>query len=370
MVEMLCREHRDVWVLDMRSSAGLPTATDDWPFEVMARADIPAAIEHVLEHAETPKVDVVCQCMGGAMFAMAVLADTDLKQQPNTLHTKIGRVVFSQVGPAMILSPANVLRAYVMRYVREFLPLEDYTFSPRGEVSPAGQLLDRALAATAVPIDEYKRENPFWPPGKATPWVGTRHRMDALYARTFSLNNLSDDVLDNIDDFFGPLSVETVSQVIHFAGFNVVSDRDGVNRYVMHDRIMKRMIFPMMSIHGEDNGLVDVATLALMRNLLQNSNVPYLNASADGKDPTAVWQTEAQIKELIVDSGAILSLGGPSYLTWRIAGHGHQDCLIGKDAGTTCGVIAKYLGMPDKPAAIRSATAAPAFAIPIGAASS
>ncbi|TPK58677.1 MULTISPECIES: GMC oxidoreductase [unclassified Mesorhizobium] len=340
LAQSLCDAGRDVWVLDMRSSSGLTTATGGWSFEEMAENDIPIAVQHVLAATGQERLDVVCHCMGAAMFSMAVLGEHDRRN----LHNKIGRVVFSQVGPAMLLSSANVLAAYVMRYVRYFLQLEDYVFSPHGDISLAGQLLDRALSAMWLPSDEYRRENPLWPPGKATPWVGTRHRMDALYARTFSLNNLSDLVLDHIDDFFGPLSVETVSQVIHFAGFNTVTDRAGINRYVLPDRVRDRLRFPMMSIHGAENGLVAPSTLRLMRNMLKGAGVPHLNSSLHAVEAV---QSEEEIRDLIDKSGQFLALGQPSYLTWCIAGHGHQDCLIGKDASSICGVIAKYLGMPD-----------------------
>ena len=345
LVEKLCKRGRDVWVLDMRSSAALPSCTRSWSFEQMANEDIPAAINHVLVKTKKPgvyppRVDVVCQCMGCAMFSMAVLGDEHKK-----LYKSIGRTVFCQVGPALILSPSNVLGAFIMRYVRQFLPLEDYSFSPQ-KVSTAGQLLDRALSAMSIPIEEYRRENPFWPPGKATPWVGTRHRMDVLYSRTFSLNNLSDQVLDKIDDFFGPLSVETVSQVIHFADFNALTDRKGINRFVDHGRV-KRLRFPLMSIHGEDNGLVDVATLRLMRDLLRNCGVPHLNDRGTKTASIDRSQSVEEITNLIEKQKGALRLDQPSYLTWRIARHGHQDCLIGKYAGDICGVIAKYLCMPD-----------------------
>ncbi|CAN7757559.1 alpha/beta fold hydrolase [Mesorhizobium sp. LjNodule214] len=340
LAQTLCDAGRDVWVLDMRSSSGLITATGSWPFEAMAEEDIPIAVQHVLAVTGQEKLDVVGHCMGAAMFSMAVLGEHDRRN----LHNKIGRVVFSQVGPAMLLSPANVLAAYIMRYVRYFLQLEDYVFSPHGDIPIAGQLLDRALSAMRVPPEEYRRENPLWPPGKATPWVGTRHRMDALYARTFSLKNLSDLVLDNIDDFFGPLSVETVSQVIHFAGFNTVTDRAGINRYVLPDRVRDRLKFPMMSIHGAENGLVDPSTLRLMRNMLRGAGVPHLNSSLHAVEAV---QSDEEIRHLIDKSRQLLALGQPSYLTWCIGGHGHQDCLIGKDASSICGVIAKYLGMPD-----------------------
>lgn len=356
LVETLVGRGRDVWVLDMRSSAALPTATTDWKFEDMANEDIPVAVAHVLEACGPMaggKVDVVGHCMGAAMFSMAVLG---YDKRGTTVHEdlagRIGRAVFSQVGPAMLLSSENVFRAYLMRYVRAFLPLEKYEFSPRDKDSVVGNFLDRALYPMTQSKEELKRENPIWPPGKATPWVGSRHRMDTLYARTFSLNNISDEVLDYFDDFFGPLSVQTVSQVIHFAASNTVTDADGVNRYVLPGRLAERLRFPMMSIHGEDNGLVDVGTLELMRNTLDAVSIPHLNCTCPpaqpGNAPKACTcasraQGRREIKQLIHDKAPQLGLGAASYLTWRIKGLGHQDCLIGHQAGAICDVIADYL---------------------------
>ncbi len=356
LAQTLCGAGRDVWILDMRCSAGLPTAANDWPFETMANQDIPIAINHVsAAHTkgdnEPSRIDVVAHCMGAAMFSMAMLADDPRHER---LRHKVGRVVFSQVGPVMILSRTNVLAAYIMRFARRFVSMREYTFSPQGESTLAGQLFDRALAAMSMPREEFRRENPFVPP-RATPWAGTRHRMDALYGRTFALKNLSKKVLDHLDDFFGPISVETVSQVIHFAGYNVVTDQSGINCYVTPRRIADQLTFPMMSIHGEDNGLVDVATLALMRNTLEGAGVPYLNAVRSPRsgeaDPVSTSQTAAEIEELITNNAAALAPGQASYLTWRIEGYGHQDCLIGKNAQDNCRVIAKYLCVSDPPAA-------------------
>ncbi len=55
---------------------------------------------------------------------------------------------------------------------------------------------------------------------------------------------------------------------------------------------------------------------------------------------------------MIESNHADLRLGRPSYLTWRIEGHGHQDCLIGKHAPTICDAIATYLAAPDQPNAV------------------
>jgi pimeloyl-ACP methyl ester carboxylesterase len=397
LVEVLCEHGRDVWVLDMRSSAGLDTAVGDWTFEMMASQDIPVAIEHILSATGTARIDVVAHCMGAAMFGMAVLEEKDPKdeEKKNCLHEKIGRVVFSQVGPAMLLSRTNVLAAYIMRYVRNFLPLENYSFSPQN-VSTAGQFLDRTLATMSMPPDEYRRENPsLWRPGKATPWVGTRHRMDALYGRTFRLKKMDSRTLEHIDDFFGPLSVDTVSQVLHFAAVNCVTDTRGIDRYVTPERVKERLRFPMMSIHGEKNGLADPATMAIMRKMLEKAGVPYLNqlAPTDGRsriwwplelcgwrafarrarhllgkpqpgneDRVATVSRREEIERLIDLADLRLAVGEPSYLTWLIEDHGHQDCLIGKDAKSICEVVARYLGKPDEPPSVQSAPVVVAIA--------
>lgn len=344
LVQTLCSLGRDVWVLDLRSSAGMPTARGQWAFEKMAQYDIPIAIEHVLAVTQAKKVDVVAHCMGSAMLGMALLAFMDRHRhrdaKENTLHQKIGRLVMSQVGPVMVLSPANVLRAYLMRYVRQYLPLQDYEFSPKSQATVADQLLDRMLATLPLSPEEYRRENPWWPPGKATPWVGTRHRIDALYGKTFSLANVSDEVLDCIDDFFGPLNVETVSQVIHFARFKAITNRRGVNRFVIPLRLKKRLTFPMLAIHGEHNGLSDVATLAHLREVLSDAGIPSLNPDTEA---TQAAQKPQAMHELIQSVRDRLTDDEPSFMSWCIPNHGHQDCLIGKDAGENCRVIADFL---------------------------
>lgn len=330
---------RDVWVLDMRSSAGMPTARADWAFETMAQHDIPQAIRHVRGATGARQVDVVAHCMGAVMLSMALL---ELKRPDgghfNKLYRSIGRLVLSQAGPVPVLSPANVLRAYIMRYVRHFLPLKDYAFSPEGERSLADQLLDRLLATMPLPADEYRLENPLWPPGQATPWAGSRRRMDALYARTFKLANLAPEVLAHFDDHFGPLSVETVSQVIHFARFNTATDRTGFNRYVVPQRVQERLPFPMLALHGEDNGLTDVATLQLLCRLMDSAGIPVLNP-----DGALQARTAAEMQALIAAHRPSIERRTPCLLAWRIAGHGHQDVLIGRQAGEHCRVIADFL---------------------------
>ena len=125
--------------------------------------------------------------------------------------------------------------------------------------------------------------------------VAFRHRMDALYARDFSLGNVTGKTLRAIHDLFGPLNLDTVAQAIHFARTNTITDAAGRAIDTQGATLAER--WPRhgtLSIHGVDNGLADVATLDVFERQMQRAGVPL------------------QVR--------------------RVAGYGHQDCLIGRHA--------------------------------------
>ena len=121
--------------------------------------------------------------------------------------------------------------------------------------------------------------------------------MDALYARDFSLKNISDTTLAALQDLFGPLNLDTVAQAVHFARYNRITNGAGRNCFVTVTRMQNR--WPTrgtLSIHGEDNGLADVRTLTEMQHLMDEAE------------------------------------RGGNFTAKRIPGLGHQDCLIGTSA--------------------------------------
>ena len=344
LVGALCRAGRDVWVADLRTSAGLATATEDWTFETVARWDIPLALQRVMDASGQRNVDLVAHCMGAAMLSLALLDPLGVPgwTLKSKLSDHVGRVVFSQIAPVMQLSPANTLRAYLMSYVRYFLPLQDYQFRRDPAQALSNELLDRLLSTLPYPREEFRLENPLWPPGAQTPWAGTRHRMDALYARTFSLANMPAAVLDHIDDFFGPLSVETVSQVIHFARQFSVTTTEGYNFFTAPERLQKGLKFPMLCLHGQDNGLSDPATLGRMAAACVGAGIDHWQLTRDGTSQPHAGKVDEAL-QLIDQEQARLQGGKAGLMTWRLPGHGHQDCLIGRDAARTNGVIVQFL---------------------------
>lgn len=325
----LWKDGREVWVLDLRTSCGLATARKPWAFEDAALADIPVAIDYVAQKSGQ-QVDVFAHCIGAVMLGMALLTDNTSLQRfkrvdvhpgghrpkrwglhLQRLRGNIRRIVLSQKAPLLVYSDPNVLRAYFMRLLRSVLLPDDYQF--RADTPSAShKLMDRLLSTMVYPDDEFDLENPLsW--SRRARWAGFRHRMDALYARDFSLGRIAPETLDFIDELFGPLNLDTVAQAIHFARKNVITDGSGLPFDATRPALAAR--WPRggtLSIHGIDNELVDVKTLEVMQAAMRFADVPY--------------------ETLTVDA------------------HGHQDCLIGADAATAVFQhVCRFLDAPDAP---------------------
>ncbi|MGD8265758.1 MAG: GMC family oxidoreductase N-terminal domain-containing protein, partial [Chromatiales bacterium] len=307
-------DERDVWILDMRTSPGLPSARYPWTFEDVAGADIPVAIDYIYRQYENGrKVDVLAHCMGAVMFSMAAFNPGYIIDRNNPwlqhyfgnenldkpgfidgfFDNRVRSVIFSQVTPTVVFSPDNKLRAFFMQHLKELMP-DNYQFRPEHEPTLADDLIDRLLYTLPYPEIEFDIENPPWNPGKRTPFTRTRHRMDALYGRDFNLKNVDEKVLEHIDDLFGPMSIDTVKQTIHFARLDTIATKEGHNLFVT-EKNLENWKFPTCSFNGKDNGLVDFKT---------------------------AWRT----KEVFNNAS------GAHYLMLMNNDFGHQDSLIGRTA--------------------------------------
>ncbi len=303
----------DVWVADMRTSAGMPTGAQPWRFEDVGYVDIPLAVQHVSQATGGGQINVIAHCMGSAMLWMGLLGDplpeypvhSQIHQVRMDMPRRIHRLAMSQVAPIVVFSPANVLRAYVSQYIQTLLPNGAYRF--RSDVNRFSDgadmaMMDRLLMTLPYPAEDFEIENPPWQVWRDTAWVGTRRRMDALYGRDFKLCNISPKLLPYLDDHFGPLSLSTMKQGLHLALNRSIANAQGINTYLNEAKMrgVLSQLNGLMSFHGVDNGLSDIRGLYRFHDYVQRLGSP--------------WSDKYQIHP--------------------IPGHGHQDCLIGIHAPT------------------------------------
>ena len=299
--EYFWHQGRDVWVVDLRTSAGLPTAVVPWSYEEVALVDIPAALLHI-KNISGQRVDVLAHCVGAAMLSMAILSsarsvksgETELGVQGRLTSSQLGilsafngddgrtgphptvrHIVLSQKGPLLRYTAANILRAYLMRSLRRWLVPDGYQFRPSAAPTMREHVMDRLLSSVPYPDEDYDVENPLRP-WTRTPWTASRHRMDALYARDFSAPNLRAETLAAIDDLFGPINLDTVTQTIHFVRFNCITNQSGRGEFVTLENLARRWRgIPTFAIHGADNGMVDVSTQDLIKVNFDAAAIPF-----------------------------------------------------------------------------------------------
>lgn len=321
--EWFHRQGRDVWVLDLRSSSGLPAALVPWTLEEVALVDIPAALLHVRQVTGAP-VDVLAHCIGCVMMSMALLSrPQELRKRAHSLdrpdpldgaqqaalaafngeggeghpHPTVRRLVLSQKGPVLRYTDANVLRGWVMQFARRWLLRDGFQFRPSAQPGAGEQLMDRLLSSLPYPDADWRVENPVWP-WRRTPWTATRHRMDVLYGRDFEAPGLSRAALEAIDDLFGPIHLDTVSQTIHFTQADQATDHSGAGDYVTPQRLRERWSgIETLALHGRDNGLADVFTQRLLGLHLGAAGVPVIARTFDGMghQDLLIGQRSAQV---------------------------------------------------------------------------
>jgi hypothetical protein len=296
MAEYFWRLGRDVWIVDLRTSTALPTATLPWQFEDVAWADIPLAVQHIAQCVSRERgggavqVDVFAHCIGAVMLSMALLTDArrlpsgagDPSRYPlalQALKSLLGRVVLSQKGFAVRYVGANLLRAHVMGFVEPWLQ-GPYDFRPAALPSLKERLFDAVLASLPYPDLEWAAEHPWF---RRVPWSATRRRMDVLYERTFNIAQMPLKVLQHIDDLFGPLNLQTVSEVRRFARTGFITPGQGHDAFVPLARLREH--WPAQGtllLSARDSGMVDPHTTQVMADLLAQSDLPVERAVLEG----------------------------------------------------------------------------------------
>lgn len=301
LVSTLMNARREVWVLDLRTSIGLEQRRY-WSFDEVACQDIPDAVTHVLERSGARQVDVVAHCIGAAMFCVEVL------RNEHGFHESIGAVVLSQVGPLLRASPLNRFRAFLASYLQQYIGVEQ--FDVLADPTPAVLLMDAVLATFPYPDGDRERGVPAF--------ATVRHRADGIFGQTMRLSNIGKDTLSALPDIYGWVMVEGLAQVSHYAREQLLTDSEGMNRVVTHKHLAERFAFPVMFLHGRQNAVFD----------WRGAWDSFILLRAVFGDKKTEWHVLPQHM-----TGDMVLSAPTMHRLVVLDKYGHQDCLIGKEAG-------------------------------------
>ncbi len=327
LVSHLLRERREVWVMDARSSianeAGRATpAAQRWTAEKLGRDDIPEAIRQIYDSTGGQQIDVFAHCMGAVMFCFAALNDA-------TVAERVRRVVLSQVGPLVTLSPLNRFRGYLASYLREYFRAEEFDTHPEYTLHGGKWSIDSnnrgrhilvdALLALLFPYPDPKEEAERALALTSETWRRVRHRADAIVGQLFELEQLNGPTLEALDALLGWVQVPMLAQAIHFARFEMLMDARGVNSMLSEQGVRERFPFPLLIVHGRLNRVFEwegswrsLVTLQRLR----------------GEE-----QTDKPLARPMRVGDHYFHYGAGSATQLAVFDrYGHLDCLIGKSA--------------------------------------
>lgn len=315
MATWLARRGFDVWVAELRTSIGLPTARRQWLMDDIAQEDIPALVHAVCEATGEAQIDVVAHCIGAAMFSMATLAGTLARADGSS---RIRRAVLMQVGPQVELPRGSRARGYVAHRLQQVFGVAEVHSVASQDPDDAESLMDRLLGTqlypTPKPGEAPQRPHYRLRPPRLCDWLRTvvglvgaakardwlrinarrvnANRSAGIFGQLFQYENMNRELLDAMEDLLGSCNLTTYEQTAQYAFGHRITDQRGDDVYATTARLQAYFAFPTLLLHGADNRTFDPRTLARNEALLRDAGTPVTTA--------------------------------------LVAGHGHLDCVVGK----------------------------------------
>ncbi|HYO51604.1 alpha/beta fold hydrolase [Archangium sp.] len=271
LLEYLCANGYDVWLLDYRSSILLPAAHTQYTADDVALKDYPAAVARVLEETGAPSVQMVAHCYGATTFSMALLGG--LKGVRSAVCSQISTefVVPALVGLKAGLHTPNLL---------EKLGVKSMTAYVDSKADWMSRLYNKAVDLYPVDADE-ECDNPVC------------HRITFMYSLLYEHAQLNAPTHAALHEMFGVATIKAFDGLSDMIRAGHIVDAEEKDTYRPH---LKRMAIPIRFIHGERNGC-------------------FLPES-----------TQKTFDALVRANGAGL------YSRRIIPEYGHIDCIFGKNA--------------------------------------
>lgn len=246
LVEALCREGYDVWLLDYRGSIDSGSPLQPYTISDIARHDWPAAVRHVLDQTGRPDLQVIAHCVGSMTLLMALLDGL----------SGVRSVIASQLTLHPITNWLNDLKSElgVSRLLQERSEFGGHVDFVPGE-SDFDRQLDAVLWGVPVPEGEACK-NPVC------------RRLFAIMGPSYRHDQLNHATHTALARMVGPVSLRPFDQLSLIMQKGHVVDPLGHERYLTPERA-RHLALPIHFIAGARNQLflpeTSLRTLAWLR---------------------------------------------------------------------------------------------------------
>lgn len=338
----LYSEGWDLWLLEYRVSPLLEASARFSTMDDIAAFDIPAAVARICEELgrqldmspELVRIHAFSHCVGAASLAMSLAGGHLAIAHPAGGEDKVHRlagVVFSQFQPYVIGSNSAQQRLQLGAFMNNVLG-RDYLEFAAGVGTPdlLHGLLDRVFATMphpdlpCVPRGEpCPHEDAGCPHAQRCPHktqacpheADLRHiqpdtttckRMSGLLSPLFDHGRLGETYHERLDMYFGRTNLGVFLHGAKCVEHERLVDNDGRD-YLSDDKVRQYLDMPIMLMHGSDNQLFDVGSLARSADQLRR-------VFGEEASPQAAGQAM------------------PRVTAHRLPGFAHFDCTIGRAA--------------------------------------
>lgn len=253
LVEYLCENGYDVWLLDYRSSIDLPVSLTQYNGDDIAAQDLPAAVAKVRELSGAESVQVIAHCFGATTFLMAML-----NGMPG-----VRSAVCSQFGTHVVGATTTVVKAGL--HAPSLLSkLGVKTLSSHeaddGRVTWVDRLYNRALSLYPMQTEE-RCDNQVC------------KRINFVYGGLFEHDQINEATHSVLHEIFGIVSIGVFAHMEKMARAGHLVDAQNRESYIHH---LDRLAIPIAFIHGEENSLWLPESTAITCKVLSNANGAHL----------------------------------------------------------------------------------------------
>jgi len=272
LVEYLCANDYDVWLLDFRVSIDLEAAKQPSNGDQVAKYDFPAAIKEVRQHTGSDTVQAIVHCYGATTFFMSMLAG--LKH--------VRSIVCSQIAAHVVVPAATKIKTGIyLPSMLNKLGVDSLTAYVDSHDNWMERLYDKALGVYALAEAQGQCNNPVC------------HRVTFLYASLYRHDQLNEQLHHNLHELFAEANIETLEHLAAICRAKQLVNAKGENAYMPN---MDHLNLPICFISGQHNACYLPESTATTFNVL-SSLFP-----------------QQQYKRHVIQ------------------GYGHIDCIFGRNA--------------------------------------